>query len=100
MLWKSLNKVSIAMQVVKFKGVTYGAEIRGAKEGFETVGSVAMKCLFACCAEKLTMQKFKVLDNCSGYLMPGTLTLVCGPPGCGKLTIMLETTEFLSSIQW
>lgn len=72
------------MQAVKFKGVTYGAELRGAKQGFETVGSTLMKCLFPCGAEKQGMQEFKVLDNCSGYLMPGTLTLVCGPPGCGK----------------
>ncbi|KAG0601370.1 hypothetical protein M758_11G105200 [Ceratodon purpureus] len=75
------------MQVVKFKGLTYGAELRHAKQGFETVGSTLAKCFLACCAERQGMQHFKILDNCSGYLMPGTLTLVCGPPGCGKSSL-------------
>lgn len=72
------------MQVVKFKGLTYGAQVMGAKQGYETVGSLASKCFCPCLADKQAMQKFTILDNCSGYLMPGTLTLVCGPPGCGK----------------
>lgn len=72
------------MQVVKFKGLTYAATVLGAKVGYETVGSIALKCCCPGFREKQEMQKFTVLDNCSGYLMPGTLTLVCGPPGCGK----------------
>ena len=72
------------MQVVKFRRLTYGVQLSDAKQGYETVGSMAMKCFFACCAERQGIQQFKILDNCSGYLMPGTLTLVCGPPGCGK----------------
>ena len=83
------------MQIVKFNGLTYGAELRDAKRGFETVGSTVMKCLFACCSERQGMQQFKILDNCSGYLMPGTLTLVCGPPGCGTsfICVMYDVNQ-------
>lgn len=72
------------MQVVKFNQVNLHAQVLGAKHGYETVGSVCFKCLLPCFADRQVTQRFTILDNCSGYLMPGSLTLVCGPPGCGK----------------
>lgn len=34
------------------------------------------------------MRKFKVLDGISGVLVPGRLTLLLGPPSCGKSTLL------------
>jgi len=71
-------------QVVKFDKVNFSAQVLGAEQGYETVGSKCFKCLLPCFSKRQGIQKFMVLENCSGYLMPGTMTLVCGPPGCGK----------------
>ncbi|KAK9865751.1 hypothetical protein WJX84_008454, partial [Apatococcus fuscideae] len=35
-----------------------------------------------------SMRKFKVLDSVSGVLVPGRLTLLLGPPSCGKSTLL------------
>ena len=35
-----------------------------------------------------SQRKFKVLDGMSGVLLPGRLTLLLGPPSCGKTTLL------------
>eukprot|EP00850_Spirogloea_muscicola_P017864 SM000157S02094 [mRNA] locus=s157:259267:270139:- [translate_table: standard] len=79
--------VPLPPQVVTFKNLTYTSRVRPPKEGFETVGSAVANCLFSCLQPKGLAQDFDVIKDCTGYLMPGTLTLVCGPPGCGKSTL-------------
>jgi hypothetical protein len=63
--------------------------VQPAQEGYATVGSAVLRCFLPCFASKQGPTKFPILQDCTGYLMPGTLTLVCGPPGCGKVDSVL-----------
>ncbi|KAL2652756.1 hypothetical protein R1flu_020884 [Riccia fluitans] len=74
-------------QVIKFKDVSYYTHLPEAKEGYDTVGSVSLKLFLPCLGAGKAPSKFPILQDCTGYLMPGTLTLVCGPPGCGKSSL-------------
>ncbi|GAQ79604.1 pleiotropic drug resistance protein [Klebsormidium nitens] len=74
----------VPQQVVKFKNVSYTSQIRRTTKGYATVGSKLVDCFAPCMKEKAPIEMFHILDDCTGYLMPGTLTLVLGPPGCGK----------------
>ncbi|KAL3683081.1 hypothetical protein R1sor_001103 [Riccia sorocarpa] len=74
-------------QVIKFKDVSYHTHLPDAKEGYDTVGSVCLKLFLPCLSAGKVPSKFPILQDCTGYLMPGTLTLVCGPPGCGKTSL-------------
>ncbi|OAE18414.1 hypothetical protein AXG93_3426s1070 [Marchantia polymorpha subsp. ruderalis] len=84
-----LNKYlpPLPAQVIKFKDVSYFTNVNEAKEGYETVGSMSLKLFLPCIGNRAPPSKFSILQDCTGYLMPGTLTLVCGPPGCGKSSL-------------
>ncbi|CAI5514863.1 unnamed protein product [Closterium sp. Naga37s-1] len=71
-------------QVVKLHDVTYTAKIQRKQEGYETVGSKLLGCFLPCASPPAPWEDFNVLSDLSAYFMPGSLTLICGPPGCGK----------------
>lgn len=78
-------QMSCILQVIKFKNITYTTKVMIAEKQFPTVGSTFLDLLPR--FKKRRRKKFYILNNCSGYLMPGTFTLLCGPPGCGKGSI-------------
>ncbi|CAI6006189.1 unnamed protein product [Closterium sp. NIES-65] len=69
-------------QVVKLHDVTYTAKIQRKQEGYETVGSKLLGCFLPCASPPAPWEDFNVLSDLSAYFMPGSLTLICGPPGC------------------
>eukprot|EP00898_Chlorokybus_atmophyticus_P002867 jgi/Chlat1/3581/Chrsp234S03598 len=88
-------------QVVRFKGVTYTGSVAVAGSlGYETVGSRLGKCLLPCAAKaRSTSVSYPILNDASGYLMPGTLTIVLGPPGCGKTSVHKALAGRLASMK-
>jgi len=71
-------------QVVKLKNVNYTVKVQRSEAGYATVGSKLTDCLLPCLKPPMPKEDFAVLSDFSAFLMPGSITLVCGPPGCGK----------------
>ncbi|KAK3241339.1 hypothetical protein CYMTET_48888 [Cymbomonas tetramitiformis] len=87
---KESNRVAVR-QMVKYRNVNYSAFLTAMDEKFETVGSMAMKPLMSL-MQLMTGRKSQIIEkelvkDLTGYLAPGTLTLVIGPPGCGKSSV-------------
>ncbi|EFJ24884.1 hypothetical protein SELMODRAFT_414387 [Selaginella moellendorffii] len=55
--------------------------------GYDTIGKKLLGCLLGVCI-KLARSKIKVLKDVSGYVMPGSMTLVLSSPGSGKSTLL------------
>lgn len=77
-------------QVIKFKDVIYAARIRPEIEGGITVASSFERAFLGRFRDAVLPRPHKIipmLDRITGFLMPGSLTLVLGPPGCGKTAL-------------
>ncbi|KAJ7522819.1 hypothetical protein O6H91_18G028200 [Diphasiastrum complanatum] len=72
----------IPAQVVKFKNVTYSTTLMR-DTGYESLYTKALECLKGPLKES-KIRRVTVLKGVTGYIMPGSLTLVLGPPGCGR----------------
>lgn len=68
--------------VVRFSDMGYWTNI--SKSGINTVGS-AMKSLLFGSGKKIRLD---ILKGLTGKISPGKMTLVIGPPGCGKSTFL------------
>ncbi|EFJ30250.1 hypothetical protein SELMODRAFT_409996 [Selaginella moellendorffii] len=55
--------------------------------GYDAIGKKLLGCLLGVCI-KLARSKIKVLKDVSGYVMPGSMTLVLSSPGSGKSTLL------------
>ncbi|KAK3272293.1 hypothetical protein CYMTET_19399 [Cymbomonas tetramitiformis] len=89
-MYKSTNRVA-QRQMVKFRNVNYSASLFVSEEAYETVGSKAMKPLVKLRnllqGKKPPITEKVLVGDLTGYLTPGTMTLVIGPPGCGKSSV-------------
>jgi hypothetical protein len=74
----------VALQVVKFCGITYSAKVETAAFSYETFGNKLLEC-FVQPVRSLPLSKrpaeLQILKGIDGYIMPGSMTLVLGPPG-------------------
>uniref|UniRef100_A0A7S1TP17 ABC transporter domain-containing protein n=1 Tax=Phaeomonas parva TaxID=124430 RepID=A0A7S1TP17_9STRA len=59
----------------------------GEGRGYETVTSVLLRIVQSFVSKQKKVE-VPLLQNVSGILRPGRLTLLLGPPGCGKTTLM------------
>ncbi|KAL6847372.1 hypothetical protein ACP4OV_023225 [Aristida adscensionis] len=77
--------------VVKFCGITYSTKIEMADFSYETFGNKLLEC-FVQPVRSLSLSKrsaeLQILKGIDGYIMPGSMTLVLGPPGSGKTTLL------------
>ncbi|TVU49709.1 hypothetical protein EJB05_01035, partial [Eragrostis curvula] len=81
----------VPKQVVKFYGIAYSTRIETAAFSYETFGNKLLEC-FLQPVRSLSLSKrlaeFHILKGIDGYIMPGSITLVLGPPGSGKSTLL------------
>ncbi|CAN6348072.1 unnamed protein product [Urochloa humidicola] len=90
---RELAKITppVPKQVVKFRGITYSAKIETTAFSYETFGNKLLAC-FVQPVGSLSLSKrsteFQILKGIDGYIMPGSMTLVLGPPGSGKSTLL------------
>ncbi|KAG2630033.1 hypothetical protein PVAP13_3KG516603 [Panicum virgatum] len=90
---RELAKITppVPKQIVKFCGITYSAKIETASFSYETFGNKLLEC-FMQPVRSLSLSKrsaeFQILKGIDGYIMPGSMTLVLGPPGSGKSTLL------------
>lgn len=78
----------VPSQIVKFKSVEYTADILVADDNYETILTKVLGIVRGPVAPKKGPKKVRALKDITGYLMPGTLTLVLGPPSSGKSTFL------------
>ncbi|KAG6540811.1 hypothetical protein Mapa_017836 [Marchantia paleacea] len=74
--------IPIPSQVIKFKNLSCTRTVT-LDPGYESIHTQIVSCLKGPFKES-TVQQVQVMKNVTGYVMPGTLTLILGPPGCGK----------------
>ena len=76
--------IILVLQIVKFCGITFSAKIETASFSYETFGNKLLEC-FMQPVRSLSLSKrsaeFQILKGIDGYIMPGSMTLVLGPPG-------------------
>ncbi|KAH7447131.1 hypothetical protein KP509_01G092800 [Ceratopteris richardii] len=74
-------------EIVKFKSIEYYADVFITDEAYETVLTKWIQAagLFRHISHKKKgPRRQRMLNDVTGYLMPGTLTVVLGPPASGK----------------
>ncbi|XP_024529740.1 ABC transporter G family member 38-like [Selaginella moellendorffii] len=78
--------------VLRFKAISVTMDHTEVGPGYDTFGKKLLGCLLGVCIKlarsKKKSSKIKVLKDVSGYVMPGSMTLVLGPPGSGKSTLL------------
>jgi ABC-type multidrug transport system ATPase subunit len=71
-------------QVVRFSGINYSKKIEISDNGYETFGNKVVDC-FVGPLKSLLQRKdpkwMQILRGVDGYIMPGSMTLLLGPPG-------------------
>uniref|UniRef100_J3NE90 ABC transporter domain-containing protein n=1 Tax=Oryza brachyantha TaxID=4533 RepID=J3NE90_ORYBR len=81
----------IPKQIVKFCGITYSAKIETSTFRYETFGNKLLE-WFVQPVRSLSMgqrsTELHILKGIDGYIMPGSMTLLLGPPGSGKSTLL------------
>lgn len=77
----------VKAQIVKFKDLTFSTK-RPVPARFPTLASQLLEMLKGPFKRPAQTVDVDVIKGVSGYIMPGTLTLVLGAPGCGKATLL------------
>ncbi|OMP09385.1 hypothetical protein COLO4_05497 [Corchorus olitorius] len=82
----------IPQQVVRFSGIKYWRKFRIPDYEYETFGNKVVGCfvgpLKAVSQSNNSTNWNQILRGVDGYIMPGSLTLLLGPPGSGKSTLL------------
>ncbi|KAJ0980557.1 hypothetical protein J5N97_008812 [Dioscorea zingiberensis] len=82
----------IPKQMVKFSGIRYSKKVDTmAHIGYETFGSKLLGWFLGPLRSLFNRNRsnyIQILDGIEGYIMPGSMTLVLGPPGSGKSTLL------------
>ncbi|BBN17690.1 protein MpABCG27 [Marchantia polymorpha subsp. ruderalis] len=74
--------IPIPSQVIKFKNLSCTKAV-ALDPGYESIRTKIVSSLKGPFKEA-SVQQVQLMKNVTGYVMPGTLTLILGPPGCGK----------------
>ncbi|XP_057493189.1 ABC transporter G family member 31-like [Actinidia eriantha] len=81
----------IPQQVVRFSGIKYSRKLVVPSNGYETFGNKVLGCFvgpFRTLLQRKESTWLHILKGVDGYIMPGSMTLLLGPPGCGKSTLL------------
>ncbi|KAK3016996.1 hypothetical protein RJ639_006562 [Escallonia herrerae] len=81
----------IPQQVVRFSGIMYSAKIDVSSDEYETFGNKVVGCFlgpFKTLVKESNSTWLPILKGVDGYIMPGSITLLLGPPGCGKSSLL------------
>ncbi|KAK2977191.1 hypothetical protein RJ640_008816 [Escallonia rubra] len=81
----------IPQQVVRFSGIKYSAKIDVSSNEYETFGNKVVGCFlgpFKTLLKESNSTWLPILKGVDGYIMPGSITLLLGPPGCGKSSLL------------
>ncbi|GLJ34605.1 hypothetical protein SUGI_0695940 [Cryptomeria japonica] len=81
----------IPQQVVKFSGLKYSATVELPSPGYETFGKKLLGCFFGPFKSLYKRNRtinVQILQDIDGYIMPGSMTLLLGPPGSGKSSLL------------
>ncbi|XP_077240342.1 pleiotropic drug resistance protein 1-like [Tasmannia lanceolata] len=81
----------IPQQVIRFSGIKYSRKFEISGEGYATFGNKLLGCFFG--PLKTVFQRknsisLQILKGIDGYVMPGSMTLILGPPGSGKSSLL------------
>jgi ABC-type multidrug transport system ATPase subunit/ABC-type multidrug transport system permease subunit len=77
---------AIPPQIVKFKGLTVTKKMK-VEAGYDTMFT-KVQGIVKSPISRSHVEEMALLKDVTGYIMPGTLTLIMGPPGCGKSTLI------------
>ncbi|KAG5535252.1 hypothetical protein RHGRI_023138 [Rhododendron griersonianum] len=72
---------------VRFKNLRVKAEYLPHEESTPTIWNV-LKSIFSVCTLNCLATNNKILQDVQGILKPSRMTLLLGPPGCGKTTLL------------
>ncbi|KAI8027101.1 ABC transporter G family member 38 [Camellia lanceoleosa] len=81
----------IPQQVVRFSGIKCSRKFDIPRDEYETFGNKVLGCFvgpFKTLLQKKNSTWLHILKGVDGYIMPGSITLLLGPPGCGKSTLL------------
>ncbi|EFJ33605.1 hypothetical protein SELMODRAFT_406260 [Selaginella moellendorffii] len=91
---RELSKLAppVPQQVVRFSGVRLSVSQEQAL-GYETFGGKLLGCFLGplrnlLLDRKTIKRKIEVLKDLDGFIMPGSTTLLLGPPGSGKSSLL------------
>ncbi|XP_058077607.1 ABC transporter G family member 43-like [Magnolia sinica] len=82
----------IPQQVVRFSGIKYSRKFEISSDGYATFGNKLLGCFFAplrSLFRRKNTTELQILKGVDGYVMPGSITLLLGPPGAKSS--LLET---------
>lgn len=80
---------------VRFSNLTVSAQVEVGDDGIPTVGKTLTNMATFMCKRTEYRERI-LLNNVSGVLKPGRMTLVLGPPGSGKSTFMRALSNKLA----
>ncbi|KAF8043114.1 hypothetical protein BT93_A1456 [Corymbia citriodora subsp. variegata] len=90
---RDMTKITppIPQQVVRFSGIKYSKHCKVSSGGYETFGNKLMGCFLGPIKTILKRRGsiwMHILEGVDGYIMPGSMTLLLGPPGSGKSSLL------------
>ncbi|KAL3725768.1 hypothetical protein ACJRO7_030749 [Eucalyptus globulus] len=81
----------IPQQVVRFYGIKYSKNCEISSGGYATFGNKLMGCFLGpikTILKEKGLTRMQILKGVDGCIMPGSMTLLLGPPGSGKSTLL------------
>ncbi|EQC30661.1 hypothetical protein SDRG_11716 [Saprolegnia diclina VS20] len=69
---------------IRLRGVSYTAKVKPSDSSVQTLASSFSPPSLSC----TTIQTRVILNNIDAHLKPGSMTLILGPPGCGKTSLL------------